>query len=193
MSLSAIFYIHILKKAWEFYRRFRPAQVSGVNAESNRIRAKQKAIKNGKVMGIVTLLFTICWLPPHIYQFWYGVEFEGKGSFNGIILLLGTFNCIINPFIYAWQKEDFRKEGKKHLKCCKRQQVEGRKDKHQKDAILKGSADKESPFLFGSIQDDSTKATAAISGDSSYDANPLDDNQIKQPEDLMAIPHVADK
>ncbi|KAK3100378.1 hypothetical protein FSP39_019041 [Pinctada imbricata] len=195
MSISAVLYVQILKKAWEFYRRFRPAQVSGVNAESNKIRAKQRAIKNGKVMGIVTLFFTVCWLPSHIYQFWYGLEFEGNSALIGITITLGTLNCIINPFIYAWQKEDFRKEGKKFLKCCRRQHFEGRDDKHQKDVIPKDNIEKESPFDLNIIQVNSPGPSTAstISKNLSAGDKPLDNNQRNKAEDIMSSPHVADE
>ncbi|KAK3088524.1 hypothetical protein FSP39_020162 [Pinctada imbricata] len=127
MSISAFFYVLIMKKAWEFYRRFLPTHTKGTEEEMERIRAKKRAINKGKAMGVITLFFTICWLPSHILQFNFGVNHQGNDTLIGITLFMGTLNCIVNPFVYAWQKKDFRTEAKKIVRC-RRPKQRGPKD-----------------------------------------------------------------
>ncbi|KAK3106405.1 hypothetical protein FSP39_019361 [Pinctada imbricata] len=109
-------YIRILIKAREFQRGFHPAQTVGINITSMRVRAKKRAIKNGRVIGIVTLFFIVCWLPFHILQFGFSPENENLSLAAAVTGGLGTFNALVNPFLYAWQRRDFRKSAKR-LSC----------------------------------------------------------------------------
>ncbi|KAK3105988.1 hypothetical protein FSP39_010316 [Pinctada imbricata] len=143
MFISAFFYIFILRKAWEFHKRFLITHTRGIEEDNERIRAKKRAIKNGKAMGIVALVFTICWLPSNIYQYWFGLNYVPNEVLIMVILFFGTMNCVVNPFIYAWQKEDFRKEAIKILRCG-RSPVGGAKvapmrQEHPKTSKLKTS------------------------------------------------------
>ncbi|KAK3105707.1 hypothetical protein FSP39_003924 [Pinctada imbricata] len=123
MIIPIVFYVMVLAKAREFYRKFSPAQIQGINAKTMRVRRKKQSITNGKIMGVVTLVFMLCWLPLSIYQFQFGIDFDYSTPENRVAMLiityLGLLNCIVNPVIYAWQKKDFQSEARRILKCTK--------------------------------------------------------------------------
>ncbi|KAK3082927.1 hypothetical protein FSP39_009227 [Pinctada imbricata] len=123
MVVPFVFYIQILVKAREFYRRLCPAQITSLNTSTTQILRKKRAIRNGKVMGIITVLFAICWLPFQIIQYLFG--FVNVDDITVMILFnIGVLNCTVNPFIYAYQNEEIRHSVKTMLqciKCCKLQ------------------------------------------------------------------------
>ncbi|KAK3093496.1 hypothetical protein FSP39_016431 [Pinctada imbricata] len=110
----------IIVKARTFYKRISPASLCGTSNAAVRNRGMEKSIRNGKMMGIVTAAFLFCWIPFNVYQTYVG--FGGSVS-DGLVIAantmysFGLINSMINPFIYAWQKKEFRDRCKKLLKC----------------------------------------------------------------------------
>ncbi|KAK3107660.1 hypothetical protein FSP39_019370 [Pinctada imbricata] len=132
MGIPFVLYIMIFKTAIGFYRRFESAKgkARGNEADDERNRERKKAIKNGKIMGTVTLIFIICWLPFQIFQFFFGSRFDVKyRTAVATTYYIGILNCVVNPFIYAWQKKKFKEEAKKFLTCICRPEIEQLQDK----------------------------------------------------------------
>lgn len=113
---SFVMYMCILRVAWRYYQRIRPSNVAPPNLQVRK-KSTERDVRGAKVMGIVTLAFTVCWAPFTAYQFRYGVGFvdlnmEDMTASNWLVFL-GMANSLVNPFIYAWQRKDFSMACKK--------------------------------------------------------------------------------
>ncbi|KAK3107614.1 hypothetical protein FSP39_018314 [Pinctada imbricata] len=130
-------YTKILLRARRFYKTLKPSDLHGVNANTTRNRAIKKSIRNGKVIGVVTMFFIACWLPYYIYLIRFGLE-DPSYSFAlvNIAYLVGISNCTINPIIYGWQKENFRKQARNILTCIfRRRQMNNSVDIENGDTL----------------------------------------------------------
>ncbi|XP_067655455.1 beta-2 adrenergic receptor-like [Haliotis asinina] len=96
-----IMYGIIFKVAWERKKRIRP---------TNRVLVHLIEVRSSVMMGIVTMAFTACWLPFSVTTFIQVIKFNPTVSFVGnCLVFVGVAHSIVNPFIYAWQKPEFRR------------------------------------------------------------------------------------
>ncbi|XP_046371710.1 dopamine receptor 2-like [Haliotis rufescens] len=96
-----IMYGIIFKVAWDRKKRIRP---------TNRVLVHRIEVHSSVMMGIVTVAFTACWLPYSVTTFMQALNFNPTVSFVGnCLVFVGVAHSIVNPFIYAWQKREFRR------------------------------------------------------------------------------------
>ncbi|XP_061184693.1 glucose-dependent insulinotropic receptor-like [Saccostrea echinata] len=117
MAISVFLYGLILRKAREVYAKSLKKATEGPDNE--RSRKIIKNIRSAKVMGYVTLALILSWSPYKLYQIRYGFGMTSDFSFNlsSWLVFLGIFNSVMNPFIYAYQRQDFRKGCQKLFGC----------------------------------------------------------------------------
>lgn len=115
MAISVVLYCFILQKAWKYQRRIRPG--NSMNIE--RQKKIEKDIRSARVMAIVTVVFSICWAPFTVFQIRYGFGIINNELYNlsNWLVFLGISNSIMNPFIYAWQRNDFKQKCYKLIPC----------------------------------------------------------------------------
>ncbi|XP_002741942.1 galanin receptor 2a-like [Saccoglossus kowalevskii] len=84
-------------------------------------RNKKKAVK---MLSFVVLQFALTWLPNHTLQFYYTWnttypknEFVWSNVPSNLAIFIFVCNSWINPFLYAYFNENFRKEFKKMFPC----------------------------------------------------------------------------
>lgn len=138
-AVTVTMYVMILKKACVVYGKVRPrtvsvsivmketssSQDSGYKQQkwaSTKRTAKMISILRGaKALAAVTLLFSICWLPYTYFQIRAFVEpeyvYSEQWDVAAWVVFLGMANSVMNPFIYAWQRNDFRFACKRLLTC----------------------------------------------------------------------------
>ncbi|XP_013406561.1 alpha-1D adrenergic receptor-like [Lingula anatina] len=63
---------------------------------------------------ILTLAFFVCYIPSFVIGFLVG---SGSGYLYPIVTSLTYFHCVLNPFVYLWKSQQFRKSIKKLLTC----------------------------------------------------------------------------
>lgn len=100
----------------KFHKRVKPLMQLG-----NDDKKMQKNIKSAKVMLFITIAFTVCWIPYMTFPFAYAngyVKNTNLKEASSWLVFIGMLNSVINPFIYAWYKQDFRRACKKACKCC---------------------------------------------------------------------------
>lgn len=98
-----------------FYRR-----VSPENEMSNEDMRLQKKIKGAKVWLFITIMFCFCWLPYVVFPFAYANGLEKNFNLrqsSSWLVFLGMLNSVMNPLLYAWYKQDFRKACRKVCVC----------------------------------------------------------------------------
>ena len=119
--LAFAMYIFILRKASAFHRRVQSNR-EHVTEDTGKKNSMARDVRSAKVMGFVTIAFTFCWAPYTLYQYQYvfGISHNNANdrSVSNWLVFLGMFNSVINPFIYAWQRQDFRIACRKMFKCC---------------------------------------------------------------------------
>ncbi|XP_033744311.1 mu-type opioid receptor-like [Pecten maximus] len=117
---SFIMYMCILRVAWKYFNRIRPSNETNPSSEVRK-KSTERDVRSAKVMGIVTVAFTICWAPFTAYQFRYGLGYfdltTDDITASNWLVFLGMTNSLVNPVIYAWQRKDFKRACKK---CCGR-------------------------------------------------------------------------
>jgi hypothetical protein len=113
-GISFVLYVFILRKAWHVHsgRHIEVLPIAAMRQRNNFILAK--------LMGIVTILNSICWMPYSFTMLLFGVTYQTSGApyLEFALLLLGFTNSFINPIIYAWNRKDFRAVWRKWLCCC---------------------------------------------------------------------------
>ena len=71
----------------------------------------------------VVIVFTVCWFPFHLVNLWqrvgqsYPVSKAGK-NLKIFARVLAYSNSCLNPFVYAFMGENFRKYLRKAFPCC---------------------------------------------------------------------------
>lgn len=106
--ISFLLYIFILRTAWRYFKRIRPT-VATCQSNDDRNKKIEKDIRNAKVVGVVAIAFTICWAPYSSCQFRHGLYGPSSKSVEcDWFVFLGLINSILNPFIYAVQRRDFK-------------------------------------------------------------------------------------
>ena len=87
-----------------------------VRRERGMRRARLNVVKT---LVMVSLSFLLCWSPNQIYYTMYNLGFEVSfnHTFYHFTVIAVFLNCCINPFIYAFQYDQFKNE---MLKLCRR-------------------------------------------------------------------------
>ncbi|XP_035687866.1 G-protein coupled receptor 54-like [Branchiostoma floridae] len=117
LMVSATSYILILRRVC------RPAvQPEANNAVIQAHQAKQKR-KVALMVATVVLLFTLSWLPNHILNLWRCLDPKSPMTptihyIKIVALCLSYANSSINPIVYSFMGEDFRKNFKKAFPRC---------------------------------------------------------------------------
>ncbi|XP_066301237.1 G-protein coupled receptor 54-like [Branchiostoma lanceolatum] len=117
LMISATSYILIL------LRVRRPAvQPAGNSAVIQAHQAKQKR-KVSLMVATVVLLFTLSWLPNHIINLWRCLDPKAPMTptihyIKVVALCLSYANSSVNPIVYSFMGEDFRKNFKKAFPRC---------------------------------------------------------------------------
>jgi hypothetical protein len=72
-----------------------------------------------KLMGIIAILNSICWMPYSFITLMYGITNQNIGAtrLEFVLLLLGYVNSLINPVVYARNRKDFRTLWRKWFHC----------------------------------------------------------------------------
>ncbi|XP_048775506.2 5-hydroxytryptamine receptor 1F-like [Ostrea edulis] len=127
MAFSVFLYGLILKTARKVYAKSLKKASEGPDNERNRKIIKN--IRSAKVMGYVTLALVLSWSPYKVYQIRYGLDMTTDFTFNmsGWLVFLGIFNSAVNPFIYAYQRRDFKKGCQKLFGCYRNEGQPGSK------------------------------------------------------------------
>lgn len=115
---SFVMYLFILRIAWRYYSRVKHAVTDNqVKQKTNKSKTMEKDMRGAKVMGVVTLTFTVCWLPYMAFPFRAGIGINDISrtsiTVSNWLVFLGIFNSIVNPFIYTWKRRDFNRECRK--------------------------------------------------------------------------------
>lgn len=117
MISSFVLNIIILKTAWSFINRVQPAFETSRNRQKT-VRMKSD-VNSAKVWGLVTLFNSVCWAPFTTFPLGIGLGVSYSLSelltMNWLVFL-GMLNSIMNPFIFAWHRQDFNKALKKLLR-----------------------------------------------------------------------------
>ena len=105
-----IFYIQILRKAHQHGRRIGVA--SQENTESSRQSGMMiKKLRNAKITGFVTIVCIVCWVPNIVLTIRYGLGMKNESTGVAMIaVIFGICKSLVNPFVYAWQKPNFREK-----------------------------------------------------------------------------------
>ncbi|XP_078655548.1 G-protein coupled receptor 54-like [Branchiostoma floridae x Branchiostoma belcheri] len=117
LMVSATSYILIL------LRLRRPAvQPEGNNAVIQAHQAQQKR-KVAMMVATVVLLFTLSWLPNHVLNLWRLFDHNAPMTptihyIKVVALCLSYANSSVNPIVYSFMGEDFRKNFKKAFPKC---------------------------------------------------------------------------
>jgi hypothetical protein len=112
-GISFVLYIFILRKAWQVHsgRHVEVLPTAATRQRNNFILAK--------LMGIIAILNSICWMPYSFITLMYGVLHQTVGAtrLEFALLLLGYINSLINPVVYARSRKDFRIIWRKWFRC----------------------------------------------------------------------------
>ena len=101
--LGAIVYgvLPIVHKLW-----FRPTTASTI-AQQNKLRYCKKT---ARLVVTVSVIYSICWIPNFVvYVFSSFSEQPLYSAVHTISIVLVTLNSAINPVLYSWQSDRFRK------------------------------------------------------------------------------------
>ncbi|XP_048775507.1 histamine H2 receptor-like [Ostrea edulis] len=134
MAIAVILYGLILKTARKVYAKsLKRASVDPTNERNRKII---KNIRSAKVMGYVTLALVLNWGPYEVYKIRYGLDMTTDFTFNlsTWLVFLGIVNSVVNPFIYAYQRKDFRKGCQKLFGCYRNEGQSGSKTESKSNA-----------------------------------------------------------
>ncbi|XP_002731810.1 galanin receptor 2a-like [Saccoglossus kowalevskii] len=109
-----VIYLLMLKRLW--------GTVAPSSSSHDNVKSKKKVTK---MVIMVVVVFGVCWLPHHIITMWFNFDVNFPFSMFTYVLrlvamFLSAFNSCINPIIYAFMSENFRKSFKKTLTCYRR-------------------------------------------------------------------------
>ncbi|XP_056009766.1 G-protein coupled receptor 6-like [Ostrea edulis] len=115
-GVSFVLYVFILRKAWRVHngRHIEVLHTAAMRQRNNFILAK--------LVGIITILNSICWMPYSFMIFLCGITNQAIDATHVVfaLLLLGFTTSFINPVIYALNRKDFRAVWRNWCRCCSR-------------------------------------------------------------------------
>lgn len=90
-------------------------------------RARVEAKRNrriNKMLIAMVVVFLICWLPLHMWQFFVDeLPEEHQLAVFLVTHVIAMSSVIYNPFLYGWMNENFRASFRKIIPCLKEQQI----------------------------------------------------------------------
>ena len=99
-------------------KRLHGATPGGVSKSQESIRAKRRVTK---MVVIIVAVFAVCWLPIQIILLLQQLNvYPSSAVFIGVQIAsncLAYMNSCVNPFLYAFLSENFRRSFKKFLFC----------------------------------------------------------------------------
>ncbi|EEC00437.1 allatostatin receptor, putative [Ixodes scapularis] len=116
LALVFILYVLMLKRLW-----FGVTPGGRVSAES--VRSKRRVTR---LVVVVVVVFAVCWCPVQIVLVLKSVNLYGQPMNPPRIVvqiasqILAYTNSCVNPFLYAFLSENFRKSFRKIIFCCPR-------------------------------------------------------------------------
>ncbi|KAJ8275771.1 hypothetical protein COCON_G00075230 [Conger conger] len=114
-------YVKIFNVARKQLRQIELKCINGENSHS----LLQREIRAAKSLSIIVGLFALCWLPVHVLNCMkHFVGDQGRPPFVMFIaIVLSHANSAVNPIIYAYRIQDFRRTFRKilskHVLCRK--------------------------------------------------------------------------
>uniref|UniRef100_A0ABM0GRM4 G-protein coupled receptor 54-like n=1 Tax=Saccoglossus kowalevskii TaxID=10224 RepID=A0ABM0GRM4_SACKO len=94
--------------------------------QSKRQQARQRQkIRKTRMVCVVIFIFAICWLPVHIMNIWTRVDkhYPDNMVAYGFQLFgncISYANSCVNPIIYAFMSDNFRRRFQEVFSCCRR-------------------------------------------------------------------------
>ncbi len=120
LGIISICYSIMLLKVWT---RVAPGDVGrGQNNDRNVQQVQQKRKVTRMVLAVV-VVFALCWFPIHTLNLWMRLSAYFPYSYSTYIFkvfahTLSYANSCVNPFVYAFMGENFRKYLKKAFPIC---------------------------------------------------------------------------
>ncbi|XP_070566033.1 G-protein coupled receptor 54-like [Ptychodera flava] len=115
--IITVCYTMMLRRLWN---QVVPGEASSLHAQS--IKQKKKITR---MVMVIVVMFFVCWLPIHVIAIGYSIDEERFNINKDSIFIFHLFaNCLsysnscMNPFIYAFMGENFRKCYKKVFPSC---------------------------------------------------------------------------
>lgn len=116
LALIFILYVLMLKRLW-----LGVAPGGRVSAES--VRSKKRVTR---LVVVVVLVFAVCWCPVHVVLVLKSVDLYGRPMNPPRIVvqiasqILAYTNSCVNPFLYAFLSDNFRKSFRKVIFCYRK-------------------------------------------------------------------------
>ncbi|XP_041630983.1 allatostatin-A receptor [Drosophila kikkawai] len=111
LTLICFLYIGMLARLWKSAPGCKPS------AESR--KGKRRVTR---MVVVVVLAFAICWLPIHVILVLKALDLYGASHLSVIIQIISHVvaytNSCINPILYAFLSDNFRKAFRKVVWCC---------------------------------------------------------------------------
>ncbi|XP_071503853.1 G-protein coupled receptor 54-like [Diadema antillarum] len=112
LTITCVCYSIMLRKLWQ---RVAPGDQTN-NAQT--LMALQQKRKITRMIMVVVLLFALCWLPLYVFTVWFRLDrnFPRNNTTYGFKVfahILSYANSCVNPFVYAFMGENFRRYFKK--------------------------------------------------------------------------------
>ncbi|XP_072028786.1 G-protein coupled receptor 54-like [Amphiura filiformis] len=117
LTIICVCYSSMLIKLWV---QVVPDAVTNAQAQERQTRQKRKITY---MILVVVIVFTVCWMPFHVINLWIRVggnypRTKAATSMVTFARCLAYANSCLNPFIYAFMGENFRKYFRKAFPCC---------------------------------------------------------------------------
>ncbi|CAN7941670.1 unnamed protein product, partial [Ixodes hexagonus] len=121
LTLVFILYVLMLRRLW-----FGVTPGGRISAES--LRSKRRVTQ---LVVVVVLVFAVCWCPVQVVLLLKSVDLYGQPMNPPRIVIqiasqiLAYTNSCVNPFLYAFLSENFRKSFRKIIFCCPKSMMPG--------------------------------------------------------------------
>ncbi|XP_038044829.1 G-protein coupled receptor 54-like [Patiria miniata] len=113
----SVCYSLMLRKLWT---RVSPGETADPNSGLHNARQKRKVTR---MVLVVVLVFAVCWLPIHVITLWMRLDpafprTDPTYIFKMAAHTLSYANSMVNPFVYAFMGENYRRYFKKAFPVC---------------------------------------------------------------------------